>query len=209
MVDVKYASFGMMSNNVFIVTDRASGKSALIDCPEDSEKMKRFIEGFNIEYILLTHGHFDHIGGVRTVKEMTGAKVVISKEDEDMLSSPFRSLAAYSGINQRSASADITVSDNDIIELGESKIRVLATPGHTSGSVCYLVANELFTGDTLFCGSYGRTDFPTGNSKELVTSLKRLFSLNGNYNVYPGHDELSTLDFERESNYEALYLINN
>lgn len=208
MVKVKYESFGSMTNNCFIITDIAANKSALVDCPEDSRKMLDFISGFDLEYILLTHGHFDHIEGVKTVKALTGAKVVITKEDEGMLSSSRLSLAAFSGAVQNNTTADIIVKDNDVIKLGESEIKVLATPGHTSGSVCYMVDDHLFTGDTLFCCSLGRTDFPTGNPAQMVQSLKRLDALEGDYKVYPGHDELTTLDFERKNNIDFRLLIN-
>lgn len=208
MVDVKSASFGSMTNNCFIITDKATNKSALVDCSEPSDKMKEFIKGYDLEYILLTHGHFDHIEGVKMINELTGAKVVISKEDEGMLSSEVLSLAAFSGANQYNTSADIIVKDNDVIMLGDSEIKVLATPGHTSGSVCYMVDRNLFTGDTLFCCSLGRTDFPTGNPAQMVKSLKRLDSLEGDYNVYPGHDELTTLEYERKNNIDFRLLIN-
>lgn len=200
MVNVKAASFGSMDNNCFLITDCATGKSALVDCTEDSEKMRNFISGADLEYILLTHGHFDHISGVKAVKELTGARVVISASDEPMLSSSKKSLAAFCGAQHSNTTADITVSDGDKITLGESVITVMATPGHTKGSVCYLCENNIFTGDTLFFCSCGRTDFPGGSESEMYESLQRLAALDGNLTVYTGHNELSALDFERKNN---------
>lgn len=200
MLDVKHGTFGSLQNNCYLITDISSGKSALIDCSDDSDKMRDFVKDTQLEYILLTHGHFDHITGVKGIKELTGAKVVISKEDEPMLNSSKESLAAFCGSPQNNVDADIIIGDGDVIELGESKINVIATAGHTKGGVCYLCDNSLFTGDTLFFCSCGRTDFPGGSVAEIKQSLKRLASLNGNLNVYPGHDRFSTLDFERANN---------
>ena len=115
MLSVKSATFGSLENNCYLITDEKTNKSALIDCTEDSEKMMNFIKGADLEYILLTHGHFDHIGGVKAVFEKTGAKVLISKEDEPMLSSSKLSLAAYCGGVQINTAAYCNVADGDVI----------------------------------------------------------------------------------------------
>lgn len=200
MIKVKSIVLGMLENNCYLLTDEKSGKSALVDCTDASERMTDFLGNADLEYILLTHGHFDHIGGVAEIKEKYGAKVVISREDEAMLSSGKLSLAAFSGISQNSAKADIIVSDGDVLNLGETKISVMSTPGHTKGGLCFIADDAIFTGDTLFYCSCGRTDFPGGSFEEIKKSLKRLASLDKNYRLYPGHESESTLDFEKKNN---------
>lgn len=200
MIQVKAVLLGALQNNCYLITDSESGKSALVDCTDASQKMLGFIGNADLEYILLTHGHFDHIGGVKEIKEKYGAKAVISCEDAPMLSSGKLSLAAFCGELQSKAEADILVSEGSEFFLGNTKINVLSTPGHTKGGVCYLLDDMIFTGDTLFFCSCGRTDFPGGSVTEMMQSLKRLSQLNPDLKVYPGHDRASTIAFERQNN---------
>lgn len=189
-----------MNNNCYLIIDEKTNKSALVDCTEFNQKMIDLIGDTKLEYILLTHGHFDHIIGTKEVKEKYSCKVAISSEDEGMLSSARLSLALFFNEPQNDVSADIIIKDGDIINLGETEIKVISTPGHTKGSVCFIAEDYLFSGDTLFYCSFGRTDFPGGSEKEMLSSLKRLKKLNGDYKVMTGHDETSTLDYERKNN---------
>lgn len=192
--------FGSMDNNCSLIIDEKTNQSALVDCNEFSQKMIDMIGDTDLKYILLTHGHFDHIIGVKSVKEKYGAQVVISKEDEPMLNSSKLSLAVFCNAPQNNVDADIIVKDGDEITLGEIKIKVMATPGHTSGSVCYIAENCIFSGDTLFYCSCGRTDFPSGSPEQMMSSIQKLKALDGDYKVYTGHNNLTTLDFERKNN---------
>lgn len=200
MINVKSVLLGELGNNCYLITDEATGKAALVDCTAADAEMHSLIDGADLEYILLTHGHFDHIGGVSEIKESFGAKVVISNEDAPMLSSGRHSLAAFCGAKQNNTSADILVKDGDVIALGETEIKVMLTPGHTKGGVCYIADDVIFTGDTLFFCSCGRTDFPGGSFKEIKESLGRLAALEGDYKIYPGHERSSSLSFERQNN---------
>lgn len=200
MTQIKSITLGELGNNCYLITDQASGLSALVDCTDDSKEMRDFIGSAKLEYILLTHGHFDHIGGVAAISRDYGAKVVISAQDASMLSSGKASLSAFFGIKQDKITPDLTVSEGSSLMLGETQIKVLATPGHTKGGVCYLLKDCIFTGDTLFFCSCGRTDFPGGSSKEIMQSLKRLAALEDSLKVYPGHDRTSTIAFEKANN---------
>jgi glyoxylase-like metal-dependent hydrolase (beta-lactamase superfamily II) len=200
MITVKCEVFGDLQNNCYLITDEATKQSAIVDCTEPSDKMFDFIGDADLKYVLLTHGHFDHIAGVKAVKEKYGAKAVISNEDKDMMSNGKLSLAVFCGFPQNDTTADICVQDGDVIKLGETDIKVISTPGHTKGGVCYLADDSLFTGDTLFYCSCGRTDFPGGSSQEILQSLNKLAKLDGDYKVYTGHNNQSTLDFERKNN---------
>ena len=192
--------FGSMDNNCSLIIDEKTNQSALVDCNEFSQKMIDMIGDTDLKYILLTHGHFDHIIGARDTKAKYGAKVVISSEDEPMLSSSKLSLAAFCNAPQNDVEADIIVSDGDEITLGDTVIKVMSTPGHTLGSVCYIAENCIFSGDTLFYCSCGRTDFPSGSPEQMMSSLQKLKAFDGDYKVYTGHNNLTTLDFERKNN---------
>ena len=193
-------TFGGMANNAFLLIDNNTNKSALIDCPEFNQAMVDLIGDTDLQYILLTHGHFDHIIGAKAVKEKYGCAIAISAEDAPMLTSGRLSLAAFCGAEQNSVEPDILLADGDEINLGDSVITVMKTPGHTKGSVCFVCGDSLFSGDTLFKLSCGRTDFPGGSWEELESSLKKISELDGDMKIYTGHDSVTTLDYEKKNN---------
>jgi len=160
-------------------------------------------DGLNCVAILLTHGHFDHIGGVRMIKDRSGAKVYIHELDAGMLGSNRLSLAVLTGDLVKPAEADVLLNGGETLALAGLSIDVIHTPGHTKGGVSFALKNErkLFVGDTLFLEGAGRTDFPGGSEQELYRSIAdKLFSLEGDFDVYCGHEEDTTLEHERRNN---------
>lgn len=176
-------------------------RAFVVDPGADADKILAAAEaeGAKIEWVLLTHAHFDHIGGVAELQR-AGAQVVLHRDDFGIASS-FKNLAFYAGVKVEKFVPDVTVSGGETLDVAGVKVRVIHTPGHTAGGVCYVADDVIFTGDTLFELSYGRTDFPTGSFKELKNSvLNKLFVLPGDYRLLPGHGAPTTLAFEREHN---------
>lgn len=200
---------GQLGVNCYIPYCEQTRHCAVIDPGDRAEKILALIEknSLSLKYILLTHGHFDHIGAVNELKEQTGAQVVVHHEDLDMIMDPDKNLSSYVGSKHIKVSADLMVEDGMALQIGNITLEVIHTPGHTRGGVSYLGEGLLFTGDTLFAGSVGRTDLPGGNHHTLIKSIKeKVLSLNDNLIIYPGHGPKSTLGQERTSN---PYLLNS
>ncbi|MBQ6921861.1 MAG: MBL fold metallo-hydrolase [Clostridia bacterium] len=191
---------GPLRVNTYFLVNEETGKAICIDGGENYKLVKRTEEenGFKINYLLLTHAHFDHAGNGAKL-QADGAKVVISEKDAEKLLND-DNLAIYFGRDFQPFKADITVNGGEELELNGIKVKVIATAGHTDGSLSFLVDDMLFTGDTLFFESVGRTDFKTGNRAALINSVKTLFALDGDYKVFPGHEDFTTLSHEREYN---------
>lgn len=177
---------GFLQANCYIVSDDNS-IAAVIDPGDEPEKILAYLNENKLtcDTILITHGHFDHVGGVTAVLHGTGAKLAISKLDEISVNDDI----------------DIDVKDGMEIKIGDLLFSVIATPGHSPGGVCYLIEDNLFTGDTLFFGTVGRTDIPRADHEALLQSLQRLRDLpQDDLTVYPGHMQATTLKYERASN---------
>ena len=193
---VKWMQVGPIGTNCYILEDETTNKAAVIDPGDEAGRIAQTLQedGVQVEYILLTHGHYDHTTGVPQLKQQfPAAQVYIHQADANGAGSQLFPLAGqvkdlhYYG-------------EGDTLTLGSLTIRVLETPGHSPGSVTLQVEDVLFTGDTLFCGSMGRTDLRGGSYEEIMASLKRLGELDGDYHVCPGHDRTSTLERERKYN---------
>lgn len=188
---------GALRANSYLVT--ADGASAvLIDCGGEEPLAEAERRGLRVAAVLLTHGHFDHIGGCAAAKRR-GIPVGCAAAEESLIAAQ-PAFAAQLGLRVPPFAPDFTFSGGDSLAYGGLTFRVLATPGHTPGGVCFACGGALFTGDTLFAGSVGRTDLPGGSAAELRKSLRMLFALEGDYTVYPGHDTATTLAYERKYN---------
>ena len=188
--------------NTYVLT--SDGKTAVVIDPAQPRVESELIKlGLQAEYVLLTHCHFDHVGGVRALQEQ-GAKVFCSEREKPLIGTAGDLFDAF-GAPRIPYRVDGTLKDGETREFCGISVTTLLTAGHTQGSVCYLVRDEqdkpyLFTGDTLFAGTIGRTDFPTGDLSELRKSLKKLSALSGDMPVYAGHEEDTTLERERKTN---------
>lgn len=193
---VKTLPVGHLGTNCYVVTDEETLNCAVIDPGDESNTIMDYIEDNKLKckLILITHGHFDHVGAVLPLAEETGAVVYMNKKDDARYANdPFMAFALPEGGE--------FYDDGDVVELDSLRFEVIATPGHTKGGVSLRCGEALFTGDTLFRGSCGRTDFPGGDMDKQLLSLKRLCQLPGDYEVYPGHMEETTLERERQFNY--------
>ena len=192
---------GFLENNMYLILDEQSKKGVLIDATECLSEIIEDAKGYDIEYILLTHGHFDHILGLNDLKKSLNAKALINKNDLVISDNVNEFTRLFNQPDSVPPTYEGFVNDGDELTIGNLKIKVLATPGHTEGGVCYLIDDKLFSGDTLFKGSVGRCDLPGGDFSQIQTSIKDiLFKLADNVTVFPGHGEKTTIGYEKKFN---------
>ncbi len=196
---------GVFAVNSYLVISE-KGNAALIDAPAGGERIlaEARKNGAEIKKILITHGHCDHIESLAEIAEETGAQVYIHTLDAPKLTDSYTNLSDYfsdylHGSAWQYDKAE-TITDGDIITLDELSFTVMHTPGHTGGSVCYIIGDVMFSGDTLFKSSVGRTDMPDGDTAKLLQSLKRLAEIDGDYRLLSGHGGESKLSREKISN---------
>ena len=193
---------GMLQANCYLVAE-AGGDAVVIDPGAEAERIIEAVRSrdLKVKHILLTHVHFDHMQAAADVAAATGADILAPEGDWPALTDPQLSLChMMPGGGSQTLSAAGKLRDGEVVEAGKLRLTVLHTPGHTPGSCCFLCGDVLFTGDTLFRGSVGRTDFPGGSYDALKRSLDRLAALPGDYTLLPGQDDATTLAEERAGN---------
>jgi len=194
---------GSLGTNCYIAYCEETKKAVVIDPGGDAHKILSAIRqnDLTVEYIINTHGHADHVLANAQIKEATGAPLAIHEADAGMLANAKQNLSFYLGGGLNCGPADILLKDGDVINVGTISFKVIHTPGHTPGGICLLAGDVLFAGDTLFAESIGRTDFPGGSYRQLITSIKeKLMVLPDDVKVLPGHGPATTIGYERVMN---------
>lgn len=196
-------SVGLLGANSYIIYDEENLEGAVIDPGGDANIILDEISrgDLEIKYILLTHGHFDHIDAVGELKEKTGAQIAIHKEEATSLTDTVKNLSFSMGVESIQPEADLLLNEGDVLTMGSTSLRVIHTPGHSPGSISLLGDGIVFTGDTLFKGSIGRTDFPGGDAEKLMESIgSKLLILEDSTLVYSGHGPATSIGAERSTN---------
>ncbi|ABN52574.1 MAG TPA: MBL fold metallo-hydrolase [Hungateiclostridium thermocellum] len=196
---IKCLPIGLFASNCYIVGQ--NGEGVVID-PGCSPQMivdAAKENNLEIKYIIITHGHIDHLMSVDEVRKKTGAEVLIHEKDADKLTDPNLNDPVGVGLGRKCKAADRLLKDGEVITVGGLDFEIIHTPGHSAGGICIKVGDVVFTGDTLFCMGIGRTDFPDGDLSTLLDSIKnKLMKLDDNVVVYPGHGEPTTIGRERK-----------
>ncbi len=200
-MEIIATKLGMIQTNCYLVGTRQKNAVA-IDPGDNASNVLSLLQekGWTLKKILLTHGHFDHAMAVNDLVDATGAQVYIHKEDQELITDSTKFYVFHQPFGEFRPISAISLEDGQDVTLDELAFHCIHTPGHTKGSCVYLCGDTMFSGDTLFAGSCGRTDFYGGSHAQIVQSLHKLADLEGNYRVLPGHEEETTLDYERKTN---------
>lgn len=194
---------GPLETNCYLLTEHVSRQTMVVDPAEEADFLISHLQALNTECVLivLTHGHYDHIGALSDLAKATGAQVAIHQADHAMLLQPESNFSSFMGVQYKYEGETRLLQDNDTVSIGDKTIKVLHTPGHTPGGICLLADDFLISGDTLFQLGVGRTDFPGGNSQALIQSIQeKLLKLPEGLPVFPGHGPSTTIGNEKRGN---------
>lgn len=200
---LKHFTVGLLEDNNFLLIDEETKEAVLIDCTDANSDIDEALEnyGATLKYILLTHGHFDHVMGVNYFRKKYDCKALIHEADVPLLNSMDKFVKEFGMPSVEIQKVDGYINENRVITFGENEIKVIHTPGHTPGSVCFLIEDKLFTGDTIFYETVGRTDLAGGSFSQLKSSInEKIFTLDENIEIYPGHGRNSTVGYEKVNN---------
>ncbi|MFQ6103468.1 MAG: MBL fold metallo-hydrolase [Candidatus Glassbacteria bacterium] len=203
MLIVRTLAVGPFQSNSFVIKCSETGEGAIVDPGDEAHLIIEVVrqEKVRVKYIFLTHAHVDHVGALKSVKEATGAEILMHKGDDFLLESVGAQALSFGLRVEGGSGVDIYIDEGDVFEFGKFEVKVIHTPGHSPGGVCYLIGKSLFVGDTLFSGSIGRTDLPGGSYETLISSIqKKLLPLGDDIEVYTGHGPSTTLGEERLTN---------
>lgn len=200
---LKQFVIGFLDVNNYLLIDEKSKEAVLIDCTEKNDKVDEALKeyGATLKYVLLTHGHFDHVLGVNDFKKKYGCEVFIHGDDDILLQNIDKFMSGFGFGTTEVQHVDSFLIDNQTLKFGDTRIKVIHTPGHSPGSVGYLVEDNLFSGDTIFYECVGRTDLFGGSFSQLKESVQnRIFMLNEDIKIYPGHGQSTTVGHEKANN---------
>ncbi len=205
---IETITVGPLQANCFIVWDEETKEALVIDPGDEPDRIINLIKEnrLNVKYILCTHAHFDHVGALPELKKGTGAAIAIHEEEKEIYEGA-RDMAVFFGYDiEKLPEPDLYLKDGDPIKIGNLEFRIMHTPGHSPGGICLYGNGVIFTGDTVFAGSVGRTDFYGGSEKELKNSFRRILSLPEEIRILPGHGPSSTVGEERRENFFSEFL---
>lgn len=203
MLKLRWRPTGPLETNTILVWCEATRQAALFDPGGENDETIAEIEDLDLDlrFLVNTHGHADHIAGNAEIKAHFGVPLLIHVSDRPMLTDPSRNLSLLMGLPIVSPDADRTLSEGDVLQIGEESLRVLHVPGHSPGSIAFFQTGLLICGDTLFAGGMGRTDLPGGSERELIQSIRsKIYTLPESTPAYPGHGETTTIGEERLNN---------
>ncbi len=202
MEKVYYVSVGPLRSNSYLLVDGGSGEAVIIDAGDEPHKILGMLRtGVRVKKIIATHGHFDHVLAVDDIREALGVEFLIHRADQAVLDILPQSTLRVLGVSLKPPRPDGYLEDGDTIQVGGLQLKIIHTPGHSPGSSCLLTGKTLFSGDTLFQGTIGRTDIPLADPQKIIESIKsKLYTLPDDTLVYPGHGPSTTIGYERRNN---------